>query len=96
MNQLTKKEWLRLSIIFLPNLMISLNTYMLQVALPEIQKTLGITFSDAQFILTGYSLGLATFLILSSFFGNRWGQKSILLLGISFFFCPIYYRRYNI
>ncbi|MDT2866116.1 MFS transporter [Vagococcus carniphilus] len=86
MNQLTKKEWLRLSIIFLPNLMISLNTYMLQVALPEIQKTLGITFSDAQFILTGYSLGLATFLILSSFFGNRWGQKNILLLGISFFF----------
>ncbi|MEG0551058.1 MAG: MFS transporter [Vagococcus sp.] len=85
MNKLTKGEWLRLSIIFLPNLMISLNTYMLQVALPEIQHTLGVPFNDAQFILTGYSLGLATCLIISSFLGNRLGQKKVLLGGVLLF-----------
>ena len=84
-EKLTKAEMLRLSIILLPNLMISLNTYMLQVALPEIQKGLGSSFSDAQFVLTGYSLGLASFLIISSFLGNRLGQKKVLLTGIILF-----------
>ena len=82
MKQLTKKEWFRLSLILLPNLMISLNTYMLQVALPEIEVSLEMTFKDAQFVLTGYSLGLASFLIISSFLGNRLGQRKILLAGI--------------
>lgn len=85
MKQLTKEELFRLSIILLPNLMISLNTYMLQVALPEIEQSLSMSFNDAQFVLTGYSLGLASFLIISSFLGDRLGQKKILLIGIFFF-----------
>lgn len=76
------KKWLCLAIILLPNLMISLNTYMLQVALPMIQKEIIASFSEAQMILSGYALGLSATLIVCGKLGDLFGQKRLLKWGV--------------
>ncbi|CAM3280633.1 MFS transporter [Vagococcus fessus] len=85
-NKVVGKEeslnWLVLAIILLPNLIISLNTYMLQVALPQIQLDVGATFSQAQYILSAYSLGLSALLIIGGKLGDLFGQKRLLMIGI--------------
>ncbi|QIL46503.1 MFS transporter [Vagococcus coleopterorum] len=82
MKKLSVKEWVTLSVILLPNLLISLNTYMLQVALPEIQTQVGASYGQAQYILSGYALGLAATLILSGKLGDVFGYKRLLIVGI--------------
>lgn len=84
-NETNKKQqfnWFALAIILLPNLIISLNTYMLQVALPQIQLDVDATFTQAQYILSAYSLGLSALLIIGGRLGDLFGQKKLLVLGL--------------
>jgi len=78
-------RWLALAVILLPTLLISLNTYMIQIALPAIQNDLHISFSHAQLIFSGYSVGLATALIIGGKLGDIYGRKKILWIGVLFF-----------
>lgn len=80
------KKWGALLIILLPNLLISLNTYMLQVGLPLIQQDLKASFSEAQLILSGYALGLSATLIVSGKLGDLLGRKKMLAIGVAGFF----------
>ncbi|MFJ5792040.1 MFS transporter [Lysinibacillus sp. NPDC093197] len=78
-------RWLALAIILLPTLLISLNTYMIQIALPNIQNDLHASFSRAQLIFSGYSIGLATALIIGGKLGDIYGRKKLLWIGVFFF-----------
>lgn len=71
-------RWLALAVILLPTLLISLNTYMIQIALPSIQNDLHISFSHAQLLFSGYSVGLATALIIGGKLGDIYGRKNIM------------------
>ncbi|KJB88161.1 MFS transporter [Paenibacillus sp. E194] len=79
------KRWIALVIVLLPTLLISLNTYMIQVALPLMQQSLNASFAEAQIIVTGFSLGLAVALIISGKLGDIFGRKRLLLIGVSGF-----------
>lgn len=79
------KRWIALAIVLLPTLLISLNTYMIQVALPLMQRSLHASFAEAQLIVTGFSLGLAVALIISGKLGDIYGRKRLLLIGVSGF-----------
>lgn len=78
-------RWLALAVILLPTLLISLNTYMIQIALPVIQNDLHINFSQAQLIFSGYSIGLAVALIFGGKLGDLYGRKKILWIGVFVF-----------
>jgi len=84
-SMLYSYRWLALAVILLPTLLISLNTYMIQIALPAIQNDLHISFSHAQLIFSGYSVGLATALIIGGTLGDIYGRKKILWIGVLFF-----------
>ncbi|MEK3723193.1 MFS transporter [Paenibacillus sp. FSL H8-0034] len=76
------RRWYALAVILLPTLLISLNTYMIQVALPSMQNNLNASFSEAQLIVTGFSLGLAVALIVSGKLGDLYGRKRMLIIGV--------------
>ncbi|MCU6712688.1 MFS transporter [Paenibacillus sp. J5C_2022] len=78
-------RWYALAVILLPILLNSLNTYMIQVALPLIQNSLNASFSDAQLIVTCFSLSLAVSLIVSGKLGDIYGRKRLLVIGVSGF-----------
>ncbi|MGW9124385.1 MFS transporter [Paenibacillus chitinolyticus] len=81
------RRWMALVLILLPTLLISLNNYMMQVALPMIQASVNASFAEAQLIFSGYSLGLAVALILGGKLGDLYGRKRMLWIGVSGFTC---------
>jgi len=81
------RRWMALVLILLPTLLISLNNYMMQVALPMIQTSVHAGFAEAQLIFSGYSLGLAVALILGGKLGDLYGRKRMLRIGVSGFTC---------
>ncbi|WP_372011596.1 MFS transporter [Paenibacillus chitinolyticus] len=81
------RRWMALVLILLPTLLISLNNYMMQVALPMIQGSVHASFAEAQLIFSGYSLGLAVALILGGKLGDLYGRKRMLRIGVSGFTC---------
>lgn len=85
MQEVDSRRWYALGVILLPTLLISLNTYMIQVALPLMQNRLNASFSEAQLIVTGFSLGLAMVLIISGKLGDIYGRKRMLIIGVSGF-----------
>jgi EmrB/QacA subfamily drug resistance transporter len=59
-----------------------LDTSTTNIALPTIQAKMGATVGDLQWILTGYSLALASLLLVSGSLGDRYGRKKIFNIGI--------------
>lgn len=81
-QQADPRRWVALILILLPTLLISLNNYMMQVALPNMQDSLHASFAEAQLIFSGYSLGLAVALILGGRLGDLYGRKRMLRIGV--------------
>ncbi|OAX48726.1 MFS transporter [Paenibacillus sp. AD87] len=80
--QVDPRRWMALILILLPTLLISLNNYMIQVALPMMQSSIKASFGEAQLIFSGYSLGLAVALILGGKLGDIYGRKRMLWIGV--------------
>lgn len=80
--QVDPRRWMALVLILLPTLLISLNNYMIQVALPMMQSSIKASFGEAQLIFSGYSLGLAVALILGGKMGDLYGRKRMLWIGV--------------
>ncbi|MFC4527483.1 MFS transporter [Dyella halodurans] len=55
------------------------------VALPAIQRELGATTADAQWIMESYALFLASLLLVGGVLGDRFGRKRIFMLGTGLF-----------
>jgi EmrB/QacA subfamily drug resistance transporter len=55
------------------------------VALPSIQREMGATVSDAQWIMESYALFLASFLLVGGVLGDRFGRRRIFMIGIGLF-----------
>jgi EmrB/QacA subfamily drug resistance transporter len=55
------------------------------VALPSIQREMGATVSDAQWIMESYALFLASFLLVGGALGDRFGRRRVFMLGIGLF-----------
>lgn len=55
------------------------------VALPSIQRQMGATVSDAQWIMESYALFLASFLLVGGVLGDRFGRRRIFMFGIGLF-----------
>src|SRR5918912_1814102 len=55
------------------------------VALPQIQRSLEATAVDAQWIVEAYSLMLAALILVGGSLGDHYGRKRIFLLGVGLF-----------
>lgn len=84
-QQADPRRWYALAVILLPILLNSLNTYMIQVALPLIQRSLHAGISDAQLIAACFSLSLSAALIVGGKLGDIYGRRRLLFIGVSGF-----------
>ena len=55
------------------------------VALPALQKELGASIVDAQWIIEAYALLLAALLLVGGAAGDRYGRRLVFLLGVVLF-----------
>lgn len=76
---------LMLPALLLPVFMAVSNVFIVNVATPSIQKGLGASFADIQFILTGYTLTFAVLLIIGARLGDRFGRRRMLFIGVAIF-----------
>jgi EmrB/QacA subfamily drug resistance transporter len=62
-----------------------LDTTIVNVAIPSIQASLGTSYSSIQWIIAGYSLTFAVFLITGGRLGDIFGYKPLFLIGMAGF-----------
>ena len=79
------RRWLILYILCLSLTMVVISMSSLNVALPSIQRELGASGSDLQWIVDAYVLVFAGLLLPFGALGDRWGRKRVLLVGMTLF-----------
>src|SRR5580693_417516 len=55
------------------------------VALPAIGRNLHAGFQDLQWTVTGYTLTLASLILLAGWLSDRWGRRRVFLVGLAWF-----------
>ena len=79
------RRWLILYILCLSLTMVVISMSSLNVALPSIQRELGASGSDLQWIVDAYVLVFAGLLLPFGALGDRWGRKRVLVIGMTLF-----------
>ena len=77
-------RWVLLATV-LGSAMAQLDGTVVNVALPRIGTDLKVGLSSLQWMVTGYTLTLAAFLLLGGGLGDRYGRRKIFLLGVAWF-----------
>jgi EmrB/QacA subfamily drug resistance transporter len=77
--------WVVLVLICLAQFMVVLDATIVNVALPSIQKDLGLSEANLQWIVNAYTLVFGGFLLLGGRAGDLLGRKRLFLLGLVIF-----------
>ncbi len=80
-----RKRWLALMVLCLGELMIVLDTTIVNVALPSIRNELGFTETALVWVVNAYMLTFGGFLLLGGRLGDLFGHRRLFLLGITLF-----------
>lgn len=80
-----RRRWLALIILCLGDLMIVLDTTIVNVALPSIRTDLGFSETSLVWVVNAYMLTFSGFLLLGGRLGDLYGHRRLFLLGIVLF-----------
>ncbi len=80
-----RTRWLALIVLCMGDLMIVLDTTIVNVALPSIREDLGFTETSLAWIVNAYLLTFGGFLLLGGRLGDLFGHRKLFLIGIAFF-----------
>jgi EmrB/QacA subfamily drug resistance transporter len=84
-STLDPRRWWALAVVSLSLLVISLDNTILNVALPTIERDLGATAGQLQWIVDSYLLVFAGLLLTMGSLGDRFGRKRAWVLGLAVF-----------
>ena len=70
------RRWKALAVLGVAYLMVVLDVSIVNVALPSIQKDLGFTTEDLQWVVSGYALTFGGFLLLGGRIGDLLGRRA--------------------
>src|SRR3954451_11884048 len=79
------RRWWTLAVLCLSLLVIGLDNTILNVALPTLQRDLGASSSQLQWIVDAYMLVFAGVLLTAGALGDRFGRKRALTFGLAVF-----------
>jgi EmrB/QacA subfamily drug resistance transporter len=79
------RRWLALLVLCLGDLMIVLDTTIVNVALPSVRTDLGFTETSLAWVVNAYLLTFGGFLLLGGRLGDLFGHRRLFLLGITLF-----------
>ena len=80
-----RTRWLALYVLCLGDLMIVLDTTIVNVALPSIREDLGFSETSLAWVVNAYLLTFGGFLLLGGRLGDLFGQRRMFLIGIGLF-----------
>ncbi len=80
-----RRRWLALMVLCLGDLMIVLDTTIVNVALPSIRTDLAFTETSLVWVVNAYMLTFGGFLLLGGRLGDLFGQRRIFLVGLVIF-----------
>ena len=80
-----KRKWFTLAAVSFGLFMIMLDNTVVNVALPSIQRDLGVDISELEWIVTGYALTFAAFMLSGGKLADHYGRRLIFVLGIVVF-----------
>src|SRR5512139_4049384 len=79
------QRWLALAVLCLGNLMIVLDTTIVNVALPSIRVDLGFSEASLAWVVNAYLLTFGGFLLLGGRLGDLFGHRRLFIIGIALF-----------
>ncbi len=79
------RKWVTLAAVSFGLFMIMLDNTVVNVALPSIQQDLGIGISGLQWIVAGYALAFAAFMLTGGKLADLFGRRLIFVLGLVIF-----------
>jgi EmrB/QacA subfamily drug resistance transporter len=77
-----QRRWLALMVVCLAQLMIVLDTTIVNVALPSIQRDLHFTQGNLTWVINAFLIAFGSFLLLAGRLGDLFGRKRIFLIGV--------------
>ena len=81
----SRTRWMALGVLCLGNLMIVLDTTIVNVALPSIRADLGFSESSLAWVVNAYLLTFGGFLLLGGRLGDLFGHRRLFMAGIAAF-----------
>ncbi|MGB3329431.1 MAG: MFS transporter [Thermomicrobiales bacterium] len=75
-------RWLALITVLIGTFMILLDSTIVNVAIPSIQRTLSASYQSIESIISGYALAYGLLLIPAGRLGDRFGHKRLFLIGL--------------
>jgi len=83
-DEAARQAW-TLRVVCVSTALLLLNVAAPQVAQTAISESLGASFTDLQWVLSGYALALAVFLLTAGSLADRFGRRRLFLIGLTMF-----------
>jgi EmrB/QacA subfamily drug resistance transporter len=80
-----RRRWLALGVVCMAQLMIVLDTTIVNVALPDIQRDLGFSQGNLTWVINAFLVTFGSFLLLAGRLGDLFGRKRVFLAGVTLF-----------
>jgi EmrB/QacA subfamily drug resistance transporter len=81
----SQRRWLALIVLCLGDVMIVLDSTIVNIALPSIRRDLGFSQASLAWVVNGYLLTFGGFLLLGGRLGDLFGYRRLFLLGVGLF-----------
>ena len=81
----TRKKGLALALLCVAQFMVVLDFSIVNIALPSMQKDLGLSTQNLQWIISAYSLTFGGFLLLGGRMGDLYGRRKLFIAGLFLF-----------
>jgi EmrB/QacA subfamily drug resistance transporter len=79
------RKWWTLAAVAFGLFMIMLDNTVVNVALPSMQKSLGLGISELEWVVTGYALSFGAFMLTGGKLADRYGRRLIFVVGLVVF-----------
>ena len=80
-----RRRWLTLAAVSLGLFMIMLDNTVVNVALPSIQRSLGLSLSELEWVVAGYALTFAAFMLTGGKLADLFGRRLMFVAGLVVF-----------
>jgi EmrB/QacA subfamily drug resistance transporter len=81
----TSRKWWTLGAVCVATFMLLLDITVVNTALPAIQKDLGGSFTDLQWVIDAYALSLAALVLTAGSLADRLGRRRVFAIGLGIF-----------
>ena len=85
MSKIGRNRWMALIVLCVGMLMIILDSTIVNVALPSIQKDLGFSQADLAWVVNSYLIAFGGLLLLAGRLGDLLGRRRVFLAGLAVF-----------